>query len=880
MRKTVFIFVISLFLLVIGPIQGYAGNFTITMPPGQSLTMNDGIGTLSFVVTNTACTTGGCNIRTIDFYFPNAGSIIWPEWSTQPPNANWTVTTYSGANSNRIRFSTTTDGITLNSSRTFTIDVKGNNWGNLPRSASDSIDQLNNIVCAGSEAFNRTGNLPSWIRRSLAVSMTAYPDIIGIGQTFNLLDQVENRSTAAKASITANPAFPTPVFTGGAAVTSTAGPVYNPNPLSLNAGVQGTILYTYRADATGTVTFSNSTCATSLTANINAAAVTLPVVSTAGCPSSGTVIIDSEEIRYTGLTVNSFTGCTRGLNTAAVAHNNGAVVSGTASSISAASATSKASVSNTVSIGPIAISVSVSPTSVTSGQNVTVSMKVQNTGRTTTLTSNIDANVRTIFVTSTAAFPTSGTIQIDNEQISCTWKTAISFRNCTRGVNGTTAAAHTSGAVVRSLVAYGSIVPTLTSSGTATVTLVSGPVPTENNALYSGQSGNFTWVYNITGTVGQTYQFQGFVTSDGLYTSNTASSQLGRIASYVVSTVPDTVGGGYSAPPFSFTYYNNDPSALTINCIGFQQPAGWTAPSNMNGCTPVPAGGSRSCNANMSAPSPTSDTIYAFYSDLYNGGGWNGTQCTGSYIITLLSYITVTVNRIVVTHAPAGPINADGTSTYTITATLTNASSGAAISGATIVFATTAGRLSPTTAVTNAAGIATTTLTAPISQTNLSAVVTATYIKAQGRDTVNFNGVAGANLQYVGGSLLPLTVCRGYNYSFSLRVKNYGTAPVTLNTTSYFQFPDPAGTVRAYLDSGATINAGATASLTFGSPTNTGGGGGITVSSGLAVSSYTPYFYPNGSAADKRFADSVSVQACTPAAGGKVKMMRWREVTQ
>jgi hypothetical protein len=843
-----------------------AGNYTVTMPAGQSLTMNDGIDTLNFVITNTACTTAGCNIRTIDFYFPNSGSVIWPEWSTQPPNANWQVTTYSGGSSNRIRFSTTTDGIALNSSRTFSIDVKGTGWGNLPRSASDSFDALSNVVCAGSETFSRSGNLPGWIRRSLAVSMTAFPDIIGIGQSFSLLDQVENRSTSAKNNIVSNPALPTPVYTGGAAVTNTAGPTYNPNPLSLAALNQGTISYVYTADATGTVSFSNSTCATSLTANINTTATTLPVAATAGCASAGTVIIDSEEIRYTGVTANSFTGCTRGLNMAAAAHTSGAVVSGTAGSITTTGATSRAAVSNAVSIGPIAVGITVTPLSLTSGSNVTVTMKVQNTGRTTTLSANIDASTKTIFVASTAAFPSSGTIEIDSEQISCTWKTAISLRNCSRGVNGTSAAVHSAPATVRSIVGYGNIVPTLTASGTATATLVSGPVPAEISSLFSNQSGSFTWVYQITGATGQTYQFQGFITSEGLYTSNTAQSLTGSILPYAVAVTPAVVSAG-SATDFTYTYYNG--GAANVTSITLQTPSGWTRNSG-SPCTPVPAGSNCSSVIRFTAPSPTNDTIYSFYSDLSTGSG---------YVATVISNVTVTVNRIVVTHAPAGPINADGTTSYTITATLTR--SGTPISGATIVFASTAGRLSPTTATTNASGQAVVTLTAPISSTNITATVIATYLKAQGRDTVSFTGVSGPNIQYVGGSLLPLAACKGYNYVFTLRVKNYGTSGITLTSGSYLRFTDGTRIMTAFLDSPATVSAGTTVPLSFGSPTNAGGGGGVMVNAAFLNGSYTPTLsVTDGAITQNRITDTESVQACVPAAGGKVKMLRWREAAQ
>lgn len=66
---------------------------------------------------------------------------------------------------------------------------------------------------------------------------------------------------------------------------------------------------------------------TTLTANINNAVTTLPVVSTANFPNAGAVLIGSEIISYTGKTATSFTGCTRGLyGSSAAAHLSGAYV--------------------------------------------------------------------------------------------------------------------------------------------------------------------------------------------------------------------------------------------------------------------------------------------------------------------------------------------------------------------------------------------------------------------------------------------------------------------------------------------------------------------------------------------------------------------------
>jgi hypothetical protein len=65
-----------------------------------------------------------------------------------------------------------------------------------------------------------------------------------------------------------------------------------------------------------------------------------------------------------------------------------------------------------------------------------------------TLNGSIDAVVTTVTVVSTSAFTTTGAIWIDGEYITYSGKTATDFTGCTRGADGTTAASHSSGALV------------------------------------------------------------------------------------------------------------------------------------------------------------------------------------------------------------------------------------------------------------------------------------------------------------------------------------------------------------------------------------------------------------------------------------------------
>lgn len=172
----------------------FAGQFTVTMPPGQSVTMNDPIDTLSFVVTNTD---NNGFINSVTFTFPN--TLYYVEWDTVPPT-NWTAT----FNNNQVTFSTTSNPARIqpnNGTKTFNIRVKGPGWTNLVRSNNDTTDTLQSVTASGTEAFTLSGALPTWLRRSLAVTIVGYPDAVGIGQSFILVMQVENRSLQAKMAL-------------------------------------------------------------------------------------------------------------------------------------------------------------------------------------------------------------------------------------------------------------------------------------------------------------------------------------------------------------------------------------------------------------------------------------------------------------------------------------------------------------------------------------------------------------------------------------------------------------------------------------------------------------------------------------------------------
>lgn len=130
-----------------------------------------------------------------------------------------------------------------------------------------------------------------------------------------------------------------------------------------------------------------------LTAALTAVATTVTVNSTTNFPSAGRIIIDAEQINYTGTTATTFTGCTRAQGgTVAAAH--------------------------------------------TSGNAVYPA---------TTVTVAVAAGDTTITVGSTTGFLVPGVVRIESEFIYCAGKTATTFTGCIRGSKNTSAVAHTAG---------------------------------------------------------------------------------------------------------------------------------------------------------------------------------------------------------------------------------------------------------------------------------------------------------------------------------------------------------------------------------------------------------------------------------------------------
>ena len=826
-RAVLFLLLAAAACLALAAPAAAASTFTVTLPAGTEVTMGDPSSVLPFTVSNTG--TKG-DIREIEFkadtnlYEFSTATVPPPGWCIDKLDVDkikFRLVQPDGSCDNNATGSEIVPGASLD----FSITILP-----LADAADVTTDTLKEVKVKKDKNFNLSGGLPTWTRRSLAASITATPASVGVGDSITVTMDIANRSTATHTGITSTPAPPSP---SNPLVTLTEGPYYGSTVLGAGATASDTVI---------------------------------TVASTSEFPSSGTIKIDSEEICYTGTTATTFTGLTRGCNsTTAASHTVGATTwglvpftmasggSGVATWIFSAdlagsvsfsaratnsSGTAKSVLrsSNTVIIGDFTASLSVSPTSVITGQTTTVTMTVKNNG-------------------------TSALINVAPSTL-------------------------------------------LACAGGATETLAAGPTPALISSLAAGATGTFTWTYTITGSVGDAYCFSGTATADGPVSTNTASSNSGTVSNYSATVAPAVVASGSTNQTLTWTVYNGGGCPIKEvkittpvagadwNCGSVSPPAGWTASckdkvkfKSGGGSSDIPSGGTKSFGITFSTTETvTADKVVNFPLELKPNG------CGGDKVF-LGTFVTVTANALALTHSPAGPIFADGSSTYTMTATLTNG--GTPVAGKTVTFSTTGGTLSSTTATTDTNGEATVTLTAPVSSTDTSAVVTATYLTAQATDTVDFTGWTGANLQYW-GALTPTTVNCGSTYSITMNVRNVSaTSSMSLTTASFFAFNDSSagGTAvfQAYLDSATTVPASTTVSLTFGSATSAGGGGGVAVDSNFTAGSYLPtqnsspppesgLFLTDGVGGDQRRSVTDQVTVSGSCGAVKVDVIDWHEI--
>lgn len=94
-------------------------------------------------------------------------------------------------------------------------------------------------------------------------------------------------------------------------------------------------------------------------------------------------------------------------------------------------------------------------------------------------------------------------------------------------------------------------------SGSATSTYLSGPAPSYVSELLPGQSTTFVWNYVITGSVGSTFSYNGAAIADGGLSTNTAFSEIGEITVYSVSVDPSYVLRNSTNKTLTFLVKNN-----------------------------------------------------------------------------------------------------------------------------------------------------------------------------------------------------------------------------------------------------------------------------------------------------------------------------------
>lgn len=436
------------------------------------------------------------------------------------------------------------------------------------------------------------------------------------------------------------------------------------------------------------------------------------------------------------------------------------------------------------------------------------------------------------------------------------------------------------------------VVPHITTSGSASMTLDSGPTPAGAGALNPGATKTFTWDFTVTGSVGDTFDALVWGTS-ATATSNTARSDQGEVSAYSGTVYPDNVTSGSTNVSFTYTVFNN--GGLPVQKIRISTPSGWTYQSATppagwgvgtggnpieisftTGSNYIPVGGYESFVVTFSSvPVVLSDTPYNFLVEIWDTGQNQLNRNPRGAVETI---IVVTPYTITVSctdpDGPPGPV-ADGYQYYDVLATLQVNS--VPVQGANVLFDTTAGALGNGNVVTDAGGQAANTLTGPLSTLFVSATVSAQYLGASASVACPFDPYGGLALEYIPGSLGPVSATAGSTgIVFTLSVINTGTANIDLDEgATYFTFDDATvggtSSYQAYLDisSPALIPPGGSAVLTFLA---------ADVDAGFSPGSFLPQlFLDDGITSGTRpVTDPVTITG----GGTTINIIRWRETIQ
>jgi len=291
--------------------------------------------------------------------------------------------------------------------------------------------------------------------------------------------------------------------------------------------------------------------------------------------------------------------------------------------------------------------------------------------------------------------------------------------------------------------------------GTAICTLHSGPSPAVKGYLAAGASVTFEYEYLVEGAEGETYQFSSQVRDDEGNESNETWTEQGTIELYGVKIIPHYVLSGSSNVTLEFVVTNhsgNPVKTVSIvspsfyfeygSCSGGYGGVEWTP--NVTGTPPIitftaPAGAELPGDGR-------SAYFYVTYLTLPEGGVYS--EFLFKFDITDTLNVTkrkeakfaITQLELFIEATPSSGLKADGVAQSTITVTLTQL--GQPVRNAGIFLRTTAGTLSTTYAVTDDSGKAVVTLTAPISEKDVDAVVRAQYLEMIAEVTVSFDAAA------------------------------------------------------------------------------------------------------------------------------------------
>lgn len=233
----------------------------------------------------------------------------------------------------------------------------------------------------------------------------------------------------------------------------------------------------------------------------------------------------------------------------------------------------------------------------------------------------------------------------------------------------------------------GDVTPSTPSfTGSASSSLSAGPSPSIIPSLKKNSCGTFSWTYTITGSSNQTYEYtaNASTTSGGGSSTTTTTSPEGRLGTVTATPTPTTIGS--AAQDVEVCWRVGNTSGKNVKDVTVTFPSGWTystasgSQDGGGGAWTVTQTGNdvhfEAPNKSSEIPNNGTGTFCVTFSQapLVEGDSFESfpVRVQGPSVdLTPVTQVLVTAKKVTLDHDPASGVDADGVSSYTLSARAT-----------------------------------------------------------------------------------------------------------------------------------------------------------------------------------------------------------------